>query len=266
MDWNWGEAGEGAAAGAAAGSFVPGIGTVAGGAVGGVMGGMGLLDAEDVDSFDAPTLTPAQQFEQQYTGTFDPVGGAGQVLDTERKLGITAFNPERYTTKLEGGLRANVDEGTKAMRAARGNRMATSGFLNSGTARALDENAIGLGERTFAMGAADIAQDSAGKQLEEAARRMGYATDYGKTNLANDQFSFTSALEAAEFNEGQRQADNAMEYGIDLDQYQLNELDPAERQDALDAGLLQAGASVVGAGIGAGGTVAGGMTRPRAGR
>jgi hypothetical protein len=54
-------------------------------------------------------------------------------------------------------------------------------------------------------------------------------------------------------------ANNATKYGTALDEYQLNELDPAMRKDELDAGLLSAGSSIAGAGISAGGSIAGGL-------
>lgn len=215
----------------------------------GIRKGIANLDptqALKVSDFRSPELAKATP----YSGVYNPVSGAQGLKATENELGIQAFNPNSYKTALAGGLRANVDEGVRRERAATADGAAGRGFLNSGTAEALDRESIGRGERSYAMGVADIEQDAAGKQLAENNMRLGYANDNAKTSLANDQFGAT-------FGEGQRQNDNAAAYGSALDSYQLNVADPAQRRDAMKAGAIQAGTSLAGSLIGMTGSIAG---------
>jgi hypothetical protein len=123
-------------------------------------------------------------------------------------------------------------------------------MANSGMLDALNVESEGLSGRTLALGDAAIAGDAAGKQLSENNSRMGYSLDSATKNLQNAQFTDST-------NTGKTNTANEAAYGTALDTYQLNTVDPLEREEAKRAARRQQNADRDNAIIGGLGTVAG---------
>jgi len=227
--------------------------------------------ARDPQGYDtvSSTYQPAQLKAGQ---GYDPTTGVNQYLDAEQRMGVKAFDGDAYRAALQEGLSASTGEATRREEAKAGDFAAAGNLGRSGMARALTMEARGHGDRTLALGTANIAMDAAGKEQAENQFRMGGAMETGRFGAGFNegqrqfdasfgegqrQFSTGANFTAQGMNEQARIADNAANYGMDMDTYYANIVAPRLIEEQRRGAALKTGTDLASAGIQAGGNVAG---------
>ena len=237
MAWSWGGAAKGAAAGSA---VAPGLGTIAGGIAGGFMGNDGDVP-QPMGQYKPPELERGQQFTPgTYKGQFDPRQGGQQYQGLEQQMGIQGFDRQGFQDAQMGALRSNAMAQLGQQQRGVDQAGMGAGLGGSGMNRALNQLAGSEADRTVALGAANIAGQTAQLGAQEDARRMGGALGIAGQNLQNRQFGAGFDAQqrqfGAGFNEQQRQFDQGALQGQYQDQYMMNEVLPAQRADQRRAG------------------------------
>jgi hypothetical protein len=226
VNWDWGNAGKGAAAGAATGavlgSVIPGAGTAVGAGVGAVAGGVMAGTAFDPDISNkksgqfrpaainegtqvkadqvSSTYQPTAQYQRAnynqsssynpnaYTGQFDASGGGQQLTNLERAIGVQGFNGDQYRSAQGAAIDAQTARNTAAARRVNDQAANNSGLGTSGMNRALDQLARSEGDNSALLAKSQLEGQIAGLQQNENQFRTGSALSAAGQQLQNTQF------------------------------------------------------------------------------